>query len=623
MMPSTPLTTILKIVLMLLLIPGTGGIGILMAQTDRFVPVTTGSPRILLLRGEEHALRAKLEQSPLLTRVHEIIIRECDILLDKPPVTYKKTGRRLLSVSREARRRIFYLAYAWRMTDDRRYLKRAETECIAVTEFPDWNPSHFLDVAEMTMGLAIGYDWLYDGLSPGARHKLRTAIVDKGLRTSLEPRYNGWLNFANNWNQVCNAGLVFGALSVLDSEPVLAKQIISRAVETLPLAMKQYAPDGGYPEGHGYWSYGTTFNVLLIAALEKAFNTDFGLSDCPGFLKTGLFRQHLVGPTGKAFNYSDNSAADKLDPALFWLSSRTGNTSLLYSQMHFLREGGKIHRERELPAVLIWSAALDSDQVDAPETVTWVGKGSNQVAMFRTSWDQQSLFLGIKGGSPSESHGHMDVGSFVFDALGERWVEDPGVVDYNTLEQQGLDIWSYRQHSDRWKVWHFSNHAHSTLSFDSSLQRVDGTGILTEIQHDSLRGAIMDVASLYDSVASWKRGVAIWNDSLVVVADEFRVTKDMEVTWKIITLAGVEIMDASCARLTRNGKSIWLVAGPGVQLKTWSVNRAGEQAPFTVVAFRIRAERSSVHKVNVTMSPFPAETLPVVPPLSHWSTTVK
>ena len=29
---------------------------------------------------------------------------------------------------------------------------------LAIAQFADWNPSHFLDVAEMTMGMAIGYD---------------------------------------------------------------------------------------------------------------------------------------------------------------------------------------------------------------------------------------------------------------------------------------------------------------------------------------------------------------------------------------------------------------------------------------------------------------------------------
>ena len=51
------------------------------------------------------------------------------------------------------------------MTSEKKYLNRAVKEMLAVSAFSDWNPSHFLDVAEMTMAVSIGYDWLYDGLS--------------------------------------------------------------------------------------------------------------------------------------------------------------------------------------------------------------------------------------------------------------------------------------------------------------------------------------------------------------------------------------------------------------------------------------------------------------------------
>ena len=53
------------------------------------------------------------------------------------------------------------LSYGYRMTKDPAILKRAELELLAISKFSDWNPSHFLDVAEMTMAAAIGYDWLY------------------------------------------------------------------------------------------------------------------------------------------------------------------------------------------------------------------------------------------------------------------------------------------------------------------------------------------------------------------------------------------------------------------------------------------------------------------------------
>ncbi len=51
---------------------------------------------------------------------------------------------------------------AWKMDEDSRFLDRAVAELDAVCAFSDWNPSHFLDLAEMSLAVSIGYDWLYN-----------------------------------------------------------------------------------------------------------------------------------------------------------------------------------------------------------------------------------------------------------------------------------------------------------------------------------------------------------------------------------------------------------------------------------------------------------------------------
>src|SRR5574337_466015 len=92
---------------------------------------------------------------------------------------------------------------------------------LAVSAFPDWNPSHFLDVAEMSHAVAIGYDWLYDFLSAADRAIVRKALVTHGLRPSLElyRAQKGWVAVSHNWNEVCNGGMVLAALAIADEEP--------------------------------------------------------------------------------------------------------------------------------------------------------------------------------------------------------------------------------------------------------------------------------------------------------------------------------------------------------------------------------------------------------------------
>ena len=82
--------------------------------------------------------------------------------------------------------RVYTLALLYRLDGEQRYAERAWQELAAAASFPDWNPRHFLDTAEMTHAFAIGYDWLYDVWTPEQRATLRQAMVEKGLKPALK-----------------------------------------------------------------------------------------------------------------------------------------------------------------------------------------------------------------------------------------------------------------------------------------------------------------------------------------------------------------------------------------------------------------------------------------------------
>ena len=137
-------------------------------------------PRILMLEEDKKDILENLKNNPRIARIHESILKCADSILDLPPNKRIQTGRRLLSVSQDVLSRVFFLSYAYRMTFDEKYLYRAKDEMEAAANFSDWNPPHFLDTAEMTMALAIGYDWLGDKLPKTSREKVKNAIIEKG-----------------------------------------------------------------------------------------------------------------------------------------------------------------------------------------------------------------------------------------------------------------------------------------------------------------------------------------------------------------------------------------------------------------------------------------------------------
>jgi hypothetical protein len=406
-------------------------------------------PRIFLFKGEETGILQTIASDKTWGNMHESILVECVKILDQPPVEKKLVNnKQMLAVSQLCLHRIIHLSYAWRITKDEKYLKRAEKELLAVSAFDDWNPKHFLDVGEMTMAAGIGYDWLYNDLPRSSLDIIKKAIIEKGLKSSLRPEHTGWSKGTSNWNQVCNAGVTIGALAVLEEDPEIAYQVINRAITSILLPMGDYEPDGAYPEGFGYWGFGTLHNVLLISALEKTFGKQFDFSKSQGFIKTAEYYQNMTAPSGLCFNYSDCGEGSSINAAMVWFAKRLNDPTLLWSEKRFLGED-KPFKNTYLPIILIWSSGLNKKNITAPSKTVWVGHGKNPVALMRTSWtDPNAIFVGLKCGSPSNAHSHLDVGSFVFESNGVRWAMDLGSEDYAKVEEViGNEFWRLDQNS--------------------------------------------------------------------------------------------------------------------------------------------------------------------------------
>src|SRR6185295_18839735 len=86
---------------------------------------------------------------------------------------------------------------------------------------------------------------------------------------------------------------------------------------------------GVYPEGPGYWGYGTSYQVLMIAALQSALGDTWKLESSPGFLPSAATQLQLTGPSGNAFNFSDSTERWQLQPATFWFARRLHQPELL------------------------------------------------------------------------------------------------------------------------------------------------------------------------------------------------------------------------------------------------------------------------------------------------------
>jgi Heparinase II/III-like protein len=486
-------------------------------------------PRLWFPKSAEEGLRQKLASDPLAARLHDAVMGEARRVLTSRTCRYEiPDGKRLLAESRLALRNTFHCAWAWRMSGEEKFRLRAIAELEAACHLKDWNPSHFLDTAEMATAVAVGYDWLYPGLSAEQRGMCEVAIIEKALRPAkkIYDSHGWWTKPSNNWAQVCGAGIAIAAVAIAGNDSGLSEELFAQGQRLVDSCAKFYAPDGMYPEGPGYWHYGTNYHTMLLAASQGLGNPN---SEIPLLQKAGCSIMHLVGPTGIGFNFADSQAHPEVpSPAQCWLAGRFHDKVQAgyirdYLTRRLVANGKVLQNERCAPLFVLWLPEAQSAPAVRPLAAAF--RGEQAVAAFRTSWDASATFIAIKGGTPAASHGHMDVGSFVYDAHGLRWICDLGSDNYNLPGYFGKNRWSYFRlqnlsHNTLEIKGHLQNDesppcplTSSTLTGDLFTATFDLTGAYSEAAEKVIRSVCFDAqrgsAVLQDQITK-PSGVIVW-----------------------------------------------------------------------------------------------------------------
>lgn len=518
------------------------------------------SPRLILTPAIEKNLKKKLKSDPMVQNMYKALQLNATQIQKEPLLEREVIGRRLLSTSREMLYRMNVLGMVYRVDQDPAILKRIDEEIIAVCNFEDWNPSHYLDVAEMAMAVAIALDWAGQDLPESTVELAKNALIEKGIMPSYNESGNvGWIAGTNNWNQVCNGGMIAASIAIAEEDPELASKTISRALDGMPHALEEYGPDGVYPEGSTYWGYGTSFSVLTSSMLESAFGTDFGLSEYPAFMKSADFRVLSNAPSGWYYNFADcgDERNTNGDLTLAWFAAKTGN-KVYFERERFLQDPQEMEKlARYAGAGLVWLTQFE-DKNENKLPLAWKGEGSNPVVFFRSE-DSRQYYFGGKGGRATVSHGNMDAGSFIFELDGVRWVIDPGNQPYHELEKTGFNLWGNCQDCERWTLLTKNNYGHSTITVNDALHVNDGFAPITDFKEGDQPEATIDMTEIFGGkLKSASRRFLKENDHSLLVEDQFELNDSTKnITWQLMTTADVEIVEGG-AILRQNGKQLKL-----------------------------------------------------------------
>lgn len=543
-------------------------------QASVLSTLDAGHPRLMLKQMGLGRLRACYPEDPALQKCVRDALADAEECLAKSPLAYEKIGPRLLHVSRDCLRRIYALALAYRWTGEENYAAKARQNLLEVCAFQDWNSSHFLDTAEMSHAVGIGYDWLYDYLDETTRATIREALIEKGLKPGLEvyEKDGWWARSEHNWNQVCNGGMIVGALAIAETDPSYAERIVPAAVKSLPRALKSYGPDGAWGEGPGYWSYATHYTAYGLTALETALDNTFGLLEIDGLSKAGFFPVYTAGPTGLYLNFADVGERSSRRPmsCMFWLARTFHNPLYAWS------EHEQIAGRSANAGHLVWYSARPPARA-AHRQLDYYFKGAVEVVTMRSAWDDpNALFAGIKAGYNQVNHGHLDLGNFELDALGVRWVRDLGAENYNLT-----GYWDGKRGGRRWSYYRLNSASHNVPMLGGKDQDPLAKSRFTKAEMNGLRPtAVVELTDAYQEFArSVSRGMAmIEGRRAVLVQDEFDIQTPCELTWGITTDAEVEIEKGEVAVLKLKGKElvVWLQCPDQAR---FAVESAEQEAP--------------------------------------------
>ena len=574
-------------------------------------------PRLLLTDARLQELKTLSITDAKLKKYVFDVIALADKDLVKSPIQHVLIGPRLLDKSRECLTRLYNLAFAYRWTGNLMYLSAAISNMKTVCAFADWNPSHFLDVGEMSHAVGIGYDWLYPNMDQPTRDFVKAGLIKLGLNEGMKAYTDkAWWSVSEfNWNQVCNSGLLIGALSIAETNPDFAMTIVPKAVEFLPYALKGYGPDGVWGEGPGYWDYATSYTAYGISALQSALGKDFALTQQPGMNLTGYFPIYSAGPTGYMLNYADAGEKSKLGAPHpnMWLAN-------IYNNNHF---SDFVIDQLQTRTANVYDVIWYRPYANSAATRDLDKFFDGKVALYfsRSTWsDLNGLWVGIKAGYNKVNHAHLDLGNFEFDALGVRWARDLGSDDYNLPDYfAGL----------RYNYYRLNSLSHNVPILSGKSQREDATSkFLKHSEGIAEPFSVIDFTEAYKDYASVvQRGLkVVGGRKAILIQDEFTLSKAGTIAWGMTTDATIQIINPKQAELTLGGQKLIakILSQTNAVFTSESAQQSLPQKENIGVSRLIAKTTEPIGNVTISILLAPQWTgfdnavIPEVKPLSKW-----
>lgn len=512
------------------------------------------------------------------------------------------------------------------------------------TERLSWgqDSNGFLDAAMVTYSVSFAYNYIKEDLTDEQQQMVMEALYEEGFYWFETISNVNVLLHGNNHNLLVCANLALAAFSAMSYDGSItssisgevrtinmqevAAQTIIDAFKYLQIALVHYSPTGGFPEGPSYSYYGHRNVIYLLATLDNLYGRDddgvinsFGLSEVPGIMNYANYPVYSSTPNYESFYYAESLYSNN-QPGLLWYTrvDETDTTPAILSKLADANEQYNI-------ISLLWYKPGLFEQINLQELEqTDMLLEDHELATFRQAFDNEySVFAGLKGVETDSgvfTHKNLDSGTFEFYAFGEQFIGNFSNETYDEVVPDGYWDYSFQ----RWTYYKKSAQGQNTLVFNPESNPVlqqdpYANAPITAFESNNTSGfAVVDLSEVYQKDAlSVQRGMMLYdNKSTMVIQDEFSLRSESTVYWSAHTEANISIISDKIAKLTLNGKSVYVQ----ITSEIGSFSKSSATALPGTVGLFCNLDNKGVNKLLIELNDIVEGTLTVVftPTLSSY-----
>lgn len=528
----------------------------------------SGYRQIIASEEEFDAVRKRCKTDAVFNSFCQTLISRADgFLSDVPPEYSIPDKQRITGISQEMANKMGYFGFAYQITGDEKYARAAYRFLEKAASYPDWNPSHMIDIGEMNVAFAIGYSWMRSAFSQSERQTIYNAAKKMGMMPTYLAyfgRLGGGAQYADrsdrfvlwksNFNGIINSGAICTALAFMEFDEDFCADMLEKALRSLEFTFAGITPDGGWIESPSYWDYMFTILTKGLSSLTAALGTDFGLLKYQGLNKTVQWRTGFWAYQG-TYNFHDCPQGRSYTIAPAFFGKAYGSDMMYAARKQQLDYSG--NNVSEVYDALWYSGDSAASLNDLPHSFS--SKGTESFVM-RSSYTQMgnTTLLAAHGGPVFAYHSHADAGSFVFDSKGKRWACDLGGEDYNVQRDGSEGFYSsYRRRAE----------AHNVIVINPNTDSSDGGQLdnafvpLVDFKSGTQGSqAVYDMTDAYGSyVSDYKRSFFMDSDEeSVIVQDRLSLKAESEVNWFMTTDADVLECGNGLIRLKKENSILYI-----------------------------------------------------------------